>query len=141
MAESGTASIEIGADPDRILDVVTDIDSYPDWMPAFKEARVTERDDGGRPKAAEFVVDARIKTLHYTLSYDYPNNGISWKKTEGDVKEIKGSYTFEPTGEDTLVTYSYEIDPGFSVPGFLMRQGVKMMVSSALNDLKKRAES
>jgi ribosome-associated toxin RatA of RatAB toxin-antitoxin module len=141
MAESGTASIEIDADPDRILDVVTDIDSYPDWMPAFKEAKVIERDDSGRPKTAEFVVDARLKTLHYKLAYDYPQNGISWEKTEGDVKQIKGSYSFEPTGEDTLVTYSYEIDPGFSVPGFLMRQGVKMMVSSALNDLKKRAES
>jgi ribosome-associated toxin RatA of RatAB toxin-antitoxin module len=141
MAESGSASIEIEAEPDQILDVVTDIESYPDWMPAFKEAKVIERDQDGRPKTAEFVVDARLKTLHYTLAYEYSDDGISWQKTDGDVKEIKGSYTFEPTGDDTLVTYAYEIDPGFSVPGFLMRQGVKMMVSSALNDLKKRAES
>lgn len=141
MAESGTASIEIEAQPDEILGVVTDIESYPDWMPAFKEARILETDDQGRPASAEFVVDARIRTLHYTLEYDYGENRISWKKSDGDVKEIKGSYTFEPADSVTTVTYEYEIDPGFPVPGFLVKQGVKMMVSSALNDLKQRAES
>lgn len=141
MAESGTASIEINAEPDEILAVVTDIEAYPDWMPAFKEARILETDDEGRPASAEFVVDARIRTLHYTLKYEYADNRVSWKKTDGDVKEIKGSYALEPNDSATTVTYEYEIDPGFPVPGFLVKQGVKMMVSSALNDLKKQAES
>lgn len=141
MADTGEASIEINADADEIIDVVTDIEAYPDWMPAFKEARVVERDDEGRPHLAEFVVDARIKTVHYTLEYDYPENGIAWENIEGDVKQIKGSYTFESSGDKTKVTYAYEIDAGFAVPGFLRRQGVKMMVSGALNDLKRRAES
>jgi ribosome-associated toxin RatA of RatAB toxin-antitoxin module len=141
MADTGEASIEINAEPEEILGVVTDIEAYPDWMGAFKDARIIETDEEGRPRLAEFVVDARIRTLHYTLEYEYPDNGISWHNTEGDVKEIKGSYTFEPAGDKTKVTYSYEIDPGFSIPGFLRRQGVKMMVSSALNDLKRRTES
>jgi hypothetical protein len=59
---------------------------------------------------------------------------------DGDVKQIKGSYELEPQGESTKVTYTYEIDAGFPIPGFLRKQGVKMMVSGALNDLRKRAE-
>ena len=43
-AESGTESIEIRASPERILQVVSDIDSYPKWMDEFKEATVLERD-------------------------------------------------------------------------------------------------
>lgn len=140
MADTGSASIEINADVDRILGVVTDVEAYPDWQPAFKTAKVLERDSEGRPAKAEFEVDAMIKTIHYTLEYSYPPNGISWSMVDGDVKQIKGSYELEPQGESTSVTYTYEIDAGFPIPGFLRKQGVKMMVSGALNDLRKRAE-
>lgn len=141
MADTGTASIEINANKDRIVDVVTDIDAYPEWMSAFKKAVILERDSENRPAKAEFEVDAMIKTIHYVLAYTYSADRISWSMVEGDVKEIKGSYTLDPQEGTTEVTYAYEIDAGFPVPGFLRKQGVKMMVSGALNDLKKRAES
>ena len=141
MADTGNASIDIDAAPEQILQVVTAIESYPDWMPAFQEAEILERDGEGRPSKARFQVDARLKVVNYTLQYSYEEKKISWEKTEGDVKEIKGSYTLAPQGSGTKVTYDYSIDPGFPVPGFLRRQGVKMMVSSALEDLKKRVES
>lgn len=141
MADTGSATIDVAATPDRIMEVVTDIESYPDWMSAFKEASVIETDDEGRPKRAKFEVDARIKVVNYTLEYTYTDNSIAWKSVEGNVKQIEGSYSFEANGDETKVTYEYAIDPGFAVPGFLRKQGVKMMVSGALNDLKKRAES
>lgn len=140
MADKGSASIEIDAPADRILEVVTDIEAYPGWQPAFKLAKVLERDPEGRPAKAEFEVDAMIRKIHYTLEYSYSPNGVSWDMVEGDAKQIKGAYSLEPDGESTKVTYTYEIDPGFPIPGFLRKQGVKMMVSGALNDLKKRAE-
>lgn len=141
MADTGSASIDIEADVNRIVEVVTDIEAYPDWQSAFRKAVVLERDSSGRPAKAEFEVDAMIKTIHYTLEYSYPPNAIAWSLLEGDVKQIKGSYGFEPEGDSTKVTYTYEIDAGFPIPGFLRKQGVKMMVSGALNDLRKRAES
>ena len=141
MSDKGKESIDISAPPEKILEVVTNIDSYPDWMSAFKLAKVLERDPEGRPTRAEFEVDARIKQIHYVLEYTYSSNGISWNSVDGDVKEIAGSYTLEPSGDTTLVTYEYSIDPGFPIPGFLRKQGVRMMVDSALKDLKRRAES
>lgn len=141
MAESGSASIEIAASAAEILDVVCDVESYPDWMEAFHKAAILETDGKGRPVKAEFTVDARIKTVDYVLAYKYPKGGVAWELVEGDVREIEGSYTFESSDRGiTKVTYSYSIDPGFPMPGFLRRQAVKMMVSSALNDLKKRVE-
>lgn len=140
MAHEGTESIEVAASPGRLLEVVTDVESYPEWMEAFQVAEVLERDDEGRPVKAEFEVDARIKVLRYTLAYTYPPDSIAWTAVSGDVEKIDGAYRFEPAGDATKVTYDYAIEPGFSVPGFLVKQGVKMMVSSALNDLKARAE-
>jgi ribosome-associated toxin RatA of RatAB toxin-antitoxin module len=141
MADSGSKSIEIFATPERILEVVADVDAYPDWMDAFKKAAVLEKDGEGRPAKAEFTVDARIKVINYTLEYSYAANAVSWKKVDGDVKEIIGSYELDPKDDGTLVTYTYTIDPGFPVPGFLRKQGVNMMVNTALNSLKARAES
>jgi ribosome-associated toxin RatA of RatAB toxin-antitoxin module len=141
MSEKGSESILIEAPPEKILEVVAAIETYPEWMPAFKLAEVRERDSEGRPSKAEFEVDARIKQLQYVLKYTYTDTGLSWRSISGDVKEIVGSYSLEPSGDSTKVTYEYSIDPGFPIPGFLRRQGVKMMVDSALKDLKNRAES
>jgi ribosome-associated toxin RatA of RatAB toxin-antitoxin module len=140
--ESGSESIEIKATPERILDVVTDIDAYPKWNDEFKEAKVLDRESAGRPSRASFVLDAKIKTVRYNLAYTYPGTGVAWEsEAGGDVKLIKGSYQFDQTGEMTNVTYNFEIDPGFPVPAFIRRQAVKVIVSRALNGLKARAES
>ena len=40
-AESGTESIEIKASPERILQVVSDVDSYPKWMDAAYKTKLT----------------------------------------------------------------------------------------------------
>lgn len=141
MADEGRESIDVNASVERIFEVVCDVESYPDWMSAFKLAELIEQDEEGRPRRAAFEVDARIKTVTYTLEYEYTADSISWRSVDGNVKQIIGSYKLEPAGDKTKVTYAYSIDAGFPVPGFMRRQGVKMMVSSALNDLKKRAES
>ena len=141
-AESGSESIEIKASPERILQVVSEIDSYPKWMDEFKEATVLERDDRHRPTRASFELDAKIKTVRYVLKYSYPEGGVAWENEEGgDVKLVKGSYTLVPSGDVTTVNYQFEIDPGFPVPGFIRRQAVKMIVTRALGGLKSRVES
>ncbi|MGH2768166.1 MAG: SRPBCC family protein [Actinomycetota bacterium] len=141
MAEEGSGSIEIRASPERIMGAITDIEAYPSWMSPFKKALVLERDEQGRPAKAEFAVDARLSVLNYTLAYRYLDDGIAWDSVAGDVKQIAGSYSLEGREASTNVTYSYLIDPGFPVPGFIMRKAVKALVSAALEDLKKRVES
>ena len=43
-------------------------------------------------------------------------------------------------GLEEIQAEELSIDPGFSVPGFLKRQGEKQIVKGALEDLKKRVE-
>lgn len=140
MAEKGMASIHIEATPDRVFEVIQDIESYPDRIDAFRKAEVLDRDGDGRPLRAAFELDARIKQVEYELEYSYDDDSIAWRSVGGNVKEINGKYTVTPSGGGSEVIYDYSIDPGFPVPGFLVRQGVKMMVSGALDDLKKTAE-
>ncbi len=141
MGESGSASIEIKGSTAKILGIIGDIQALPSWMDAVKSAEVLERDEQGRPALARFDVDARIKRVAYTLRYSYPEGGVAWEMTEGDLKEIAGSYQLRTVDGVTTVTYSYDIDPGFPMPAFLRRQAVKVIVSTALEELKKRVES
>lgn len=141
MGESGSASIEVKAPPEKVLRVVTEIEAYPQWMDPFKKVEVLERDGAGRPRRAAFEMDAVLKVVNYVLEYSYADDTVAWTRVEGDMKEIAGSYTLEGEGERTKVTYAYSIDPGIPVPAFLMRQGVRMMVNTALGDLKRRVES
>jgi ribosome-associated toxin RatA of RatAB toxin-antitoxin module len=141
VAEQGSASIEIDARPEDILEVITNVDVYPEWMSPFRKAVVLERDDAGRPKRAEFAVDAKLQVINYTLEYEYPPAGVAWDSVAGDMKQIKGGYDLAGHNAGTTVTYYYTIDPGFPIPGFLMKKAVKLLVTTALEDLKARVET
>ncbi len=141
MAEEGSALIEIDARPEDILAVITDVEAYPEWMSPFRKAVVLERDEAGRPKRAEFAVDAKLQVIDYTLEYEYSPAGVAWDSVAGDMKQIKGGYDLAGHDAGTTVTYHYTIDPGFPIPGFIMKKAVKLLVSTALEDLKTRVET
>lgn len=145
MAVEGTVQrVEVSAGPQHVYDVALDLEAYPEWAGGVKSVSVTEEDDYGRPSKAEFVVDAMIKELAYTLVYDYDfDNGFAWSAIPNeDITSLEGRYEFNQLEDaGTEVVYALRVEPGFSVPGFLRRQAEKQIVGTALRGLKKRAES
>ena len=143
MAHQGTSSIDVDATAAELLAIVTDIESYPEWASDVKEVEVLSRDKQGRPTASKMRVDATIKEVSYILDYEYEGEErMSWtSRPGGDVKLIEGSYTFEINDEGgTTVTYDLAIEPGFPVPGFLLKRAAKHIAGQALGGLKRRAE-
>lgn len=135
-------SIDIEATAEAIFEVATDFASYPEWNGEIKRVEVKETDEAGRPVEVWFEVDAKLKTVTYTLEYEYANapESYSWRLVDGDVKELSGSYSFDEFEDVTDVTYELELDPGFPVPGLLRRQGESRIKKGALEGLKKRVE-
>jgi uncharacterized membrane protein len=143
MADSVSDSIDIAASAEEIFAVATDLEKYPEWNANIKKVEVKESDDEGRPTTVWMQVDAKIKTVSYTLAYDYSEapESFSWDLIEGDVKELSGSYVFDEFDDVTEVRYETRVDPGFPMPGMIKRQAQKQIVKGALQDLKKRVES
>ena len=143
MAESVKDSIDIEATAEEIFEVATDFEAYPEWNPNIKKVEIKETDAEGRATKVWMQVDAKVKTITYTLAYDYSEapEAFSWDLLEGDVKELSGSYRFDEFDDVTEVQYETSLDPGFPIPGFLKRQGEKQIAKGALHDLKKRVES
>lgn len=142
MAESVSDSIDIAASAEEIFAVATDLQSYPQWNANIKKVEVQETDDEGRPTKVWMQVDAKVRTVAYTLEYDYSQapDSFSWHLLEGDVKELSGSYTFDEFDDVTDVRYETKVDPGFPIPGMIKRQAERQIVKGALQDLKKRVE-
>ena len=141
MAHSRSATTDIPSSPEELYEIVTDIDSYPEWIDGMLEAEVLESDEDGFPLRSRMLVDAKVRKLEYFLTYehDYPER-MSWVSDGGDIQQIDGSYTFAADDDGmTSVTYELTIDLGFPVPGFLIRQAEKSIIGSALEGLSKRA--
>jgi len=143
VADKVSDNIDVSATAEEIFRVATDFEAYPEWNPNIKKVEVRETDPEGRATKVWMQVDAKVKTVTYTLAYDYSEapEAFSWELVEGDVKALSGSYRFDEFDDVTEVQYETSLDPGFPIPGFLKRQGEKQIAKGALQDLKKRVES
>ena len=143
MADSVSDTIDVEASAEEIFAVATDFEKYPEWNADIKKVEIKETDDEGRATKVWMEVDAKIKTVSYTLEYDYSEapDSFSWNLVDGDVKELSGSYVFDEFDDVTEVRYETRVDPGFPIPGMIKRQAQSRIVKGALKDLKKRVES
>lgn len=143
MADNVKDSIDIQATAEEIFEVAADYENYPKWQDQVKKVEILETDEDGYGTAVYYEVDAVVKKLSYTLEYDYQGwpKYFTWKLRDGDVKSLRGKYTFEEFDDVTEVVYEISIDPGFKVPSMLKRRGEKQIVATALKGLKKRVES
>ena len=135
--------IEIEATPQECFNALLDYESFPDWQRAVKNTEVLSRHKDGKPREVEFEIDAKVKTVRYTLDYSYEDPSlITWRYVEGDVKDVDGEMVFEATGEKTtLATYALRLDAGVWLPGKLASMLSEQVMHGALEDLKKRVES
>ena len=97
MAEHGSVTVELDATPEELFAIVTDIESYPDWVEGITAAEVLETDDDGLALSSRMTADVKIRTVTYVLNYEYEYpTVVSWtNEPGGDVKLIEGSYRFE----------------------------------------------
>ena len=143
MADLATSTITIGAPPDEVLAVIADVASYPEWTGQIKRAEVLETDPEGRPEQARFHMDAGVLKDEYVLRYVWAEDGVSWKlvgKSSLQKGQV-GSYALAPHPDGTLVTYKLAVDIAMPMLGTFKRKAERMIMDTALRELKKRVES
>ena len=142
MADVASSTITIAAPPEQVLAVIADIDSYPEWTGQIKSAEVLERTADGRPREARFVMDAGVLKDEYVLQYDWDASGVRWELVGRSTvqKSQVGSYALAPRAGGTEVTYSLAVDIAMPMLGMFKRKAEKMIMDSALKELKKRVE-
>lgn len=147
MAERTESSIDIAAKPGEVLDVIADFQSYPQWATEVKKVTVLTEEGDGWADQVEFTLDAGAIKDTYVLDYDWDvkKNGtgvVSWSLVQATVlKAMNGSYTLTTGGKDqTTVTYRLVVDVKIPILGMLKRKAEKVIIDTALKELKKRVE-
>ncbi|HZZ50321.1 MAG TPA: SRPBCC family protein [Pseudonocardia sp.] len=143
MADSTTQSITIQSGPAEIMQVIADFPAYPQWAGAVKSAEVVSELPGGKADEVRFGLDAGIFKDSYTLAYDWADDGLAvhWRLTKGQVQKAQqGSYVLAPVGDATSVTYSLSVELNIPMIGMLRRKAEKIIIDTALRELKRRVE-
>ncbi len=139
-------TVEIEAPLARCYEIVSDLDSTPEWQDSMISLEVLERDREGRAALVETVSDAKVKQVTSRISFSYhPPDEMRWEQEKGELKSLRGSWKLESLAEDhTRATYSLRADPGMML-GMLLRGPVEgkvkeFLTKDAAEGLKRQAE-
>jgi uncharacterized membrane protein len=143
MADQSTQSIVIDAPPAAIMAVIADFPAYPQWAASVKSAEVVSTLPDGRADQVQFVLDAGVVKDNYVLSYEWSGDDrVDWRLVRGQVqKSQQGSYVLTArSGGSTEVTYHLAVDLAIPMLGMFKRKAEKVIMDTALKELKKRVE-
>jgi len=143
MAEQSQQSIDIAASAADIMAVIGDFAAYPEWTGAVKSAEVIEQDEDGWAKQVHFILDAGVVKDDYVLAYEWTDDtAVHWHLVKGQMQKSQvGSYELRESGDQTHVTYSLTVDLAIPMLGLFKRKAEKVIMDTALKELKKRVES
>lgn len=108
--------IEIQATPDKVWQVLTSLDKYPEWNPfihhAIGTAKVGEKVD------ITFRSGSKDMTLHCTVVRVEPNRELCWKYhvIHPSLWSGEHSFTIEPMGANQVRFIDKEIFTGLLIP-------------------------
>src|SRR3954453_15597106 len=143
MADQASSSITIKADQATIMGIIADFPAYPEWTGSIKTAEVLDEGDGGRAKQVRFVLDAGVIRDDYVLEYDWNGDDeVNWHLVKGGVlKGMDGTYALRDLdAASTEVVSRLTVDLSLPMIGLIRRKAEKVIIDTALKELKNRAE-
>jgi ribosome-associated toxin RatA of RatAB toxin-antitoxin module len=142
MADQSTQSIVVDAPAADVMAVIADFPSYPQWVASAKKVEVLETGPDARARQVHFVLDAGAVKDDYVLDYTWDGDrSVSWTLVKGQMqKRQEGSYTLTERDGATEVTYAITIDLSIPMLGMIKRKAEKVILDTALKELKKRVE-
>ena len=144
MAERTESSITIEASPAEVMAVISDFAAYPDWTGAVKDVEVRSTGADGRPERVWFHLDAGAIKDQYTLDYTWRDDAeVRWTLVEAEqiLKTLDGAYLLSGGKKGpTTVTYQLAVDVKIPMLGMIKRKAEKVIIDTALKELKKQVE-
>lgn len=136
---AGTTQVEVfNCTPEEFYAIVSDYESYPEFLKEVKECKVVE--SKGKTKIVEYKVNV-IKNFTYKLKMtETPEKKISWEFAGGDIfKTSDGSWSVEPEGKGKCKA-TYTVDATFSmfVPGPIAKALVSVNLPAMMQAYRDR---
>lgn len=131
-------SILINVPLAKVYDVVTDFESYPDFFPEVRAAKVVKQNKTSA--LVDFVFHVMV-TINCQLKFKLTPKKVSWKLTKGDfMLDNVGAWDLKTKGKATEASYTVDITPTKWVPISILEHLMENNAPHMLKNLKKRCE-
>ncbi len=149
--KKATAIAVIDATPEQVIRVLTDYESFPEFMPYCQEVRIQEKDKERTRVRYELDFPWPIGDRHYVLELKSDSesrgdrtvfvNTWTYVPDSGNINDTYGSWEVFPEGsERSLVRYTVFTDPGGRVPGWAANVATNVAVPGVIEGVKTRVK-
>ena len=142
---SAEESITVNVPIDVMFDVITDYESYPDFLPETESIDILDKSkknkDGSRTVDVGYAIRV-VKKFEYVLRMtEQPYESLQWEQVDGPFKVNAGGWTLESVDDETThATYQVTVEVGFLVPRSITNMLVGQSLPDTLKRFKERAE-
>jgi ribosome-associated toxin RatA of RatAB toxin-antitoxin module len=135
-------TVEVGADADAILAIVSDFERYPEWNEGVKGCWVLARYDDGRP--SQLRLDTVVQGIEgtYIQAVYYPGpNQIQTVMQQGELfSKQEQLFSWVESGPATLLTVDIDVETTMPVPAPMVKMLLGNVLDQLAENLKLRAE-
>jgi hypothetical protein len=133
------AEIDIQASPEKVWQVLTALDKYPEWNPFLHHA--IGKAELGAKVDVTFKSGSKDMTLHCIVTKVEPNHELRWRYHVGFPFLFQGEHCFvmEPAGDNLTHFIDKEIFTGLLIP-FMVNENDRGGFEAEDKALKARAE-
>jgi ribosome-associated toxin RatA of RatAB toxin-antitoxin module len=135
-----TARFTVPAPPAIVLEVLTDYDDIPRFLPNVRASRLVERQGGHALVEQEAVVKLMFFStrIHLLLSIDEGPRSLRFVDRSGkSFTRYEGAWTVVERGDLVEVRYTLTANPSFEAPGFLIRRLMQRDASDQIRRLRR----
>jgi ribosome-associated toxin RatA of RatAB toxin-antitoxin module len=135
------AAVLVRAPAVKVWRVMADCPRAPEFVPDLRSCRVLEKEGDRRLVEHRVKPHALLPELTYRFEERWqPGRRIDFHRVGGDLSALDGTWRLSAEGESTLVRYRLSIDPGFPVPRWAIRRGLRHDLPRLLAALRDRVE-
>ena len=137
------STIVIEAPMSQVIEVLFDLEKYPDWSDSITKVKVTERDEGGRVTGATLTIAAGAVKDEVSLSYNWDGapGRLEFELEDANMlTKMDGAYILKDLGDETEVTYELSVGLSMPIPQMMITKQEKTTIDQALAQLKEHCE-
>jgi ribosome-associated toxin RatA of RatAB toxin-antitoxin module len=120
--------------PERMFDLVNDVEAYPSRFPWCAAARVLERDGDALVARLELRFAGITQGFTTRNTLERPSR-LNMNLVDGPLKSLEGDWTFSPLGDDGCrVAFALDFDYSGRLAGTALRLGFQGLANRMVDD-------
>lgn len=133
----------VHATPERIWSVLVDYEAYGKIFPRIlrSEVRAKEGHTEDHYSLLDYPWPLADRWTLNRIVHDEHSRAIDWKRVEGSVKEVAGSWRLIADGPRTVVVYKVRLDPGIPmIPAWAIDWGTKQVAPDIIRSIRRQVK-